>query len=319
MIEWGKWLIEQDFSKRISNSLKKRILLHSFNFFPLNKCDFQVEAISTNHLCWDEGVFPFYLCFCFKASNFSRNRLYFRSNQNRSVLWFYTVTTTWKVTFILKTHSRSDYFIPANSYPNQIWNLTLNLCRPLLSPTCGTNVGSCRIKGNNFSSLGSASSLSFFESKTNSFNSKWFKENGSVFAHLDDGEKETFIQLICSESDTPLLSFVAELPSLKYHFNLSSSYACPSCGSFRMVLFITMIGNTNDCGTCIQEGCRWEDTKQVDSDEDGVQLMEFVYLHGIPVALLMWMMQKSVPIDSGRRCSLSSYVLEEWLWWLYWE
>jgi len=122
-----------------------------------------------------------------------------------------------------------DYLIPKNKYPNQSWDIYINVCKPVTSGGC-TGAGACQNWGSGFASLGAASTQSFGALSAGKGLIAQFT-GGSV----NNGKNRNFeIQFICDmkagKSSQPVYAG-EDVPSVHYKFTWNTPYACPAGSS----------------------------------------------------------------------------------------
>jgi len=141
------------------------------------------------------------------------------------------------------TNNSQDYYIPKDSYPNQEWDVWINVCRGIVNPLCGSDVIACQEwDANNplgHASMGEASSQQFESS-----------ENGVILQYIaGSDERETEIDFTCdSNTGIGYPKFVKENPQHHYIFSWKTQYACSQCGGT----------NQYDCQSCTSKSsCEW--------------------------------------------------------------
>jgi hypothetical protein len=128
---------------------------------------------------------------------------------------------------ILKNNE--DYYIPRNTYPNQPWDIWINVCKALTSQKCGPDCACCQEwdsrSPSGHASLGKYSTGSVMDAKKPGAGGYGLSIE---FVNGDDNRKME-LDFTCDPSagfGKPV--YTNEAPILHYNFQWASQYGCPT-------------------------------------------------------------------------------------------
>jgi len=128
-------------------------------------------------------------------------------------------------------NSNNDYYIPKNTFPNQGWDIWINICRPLVTQVCGATASGCQQwdpkSAGGKAAMGTASTLQFQPATAPGF------QNYGVTAEFLQGDldRRMEIDFKCDPNagvGAPV--FQNEAPTHHYNFLWVSQFACPVAG-----------------------------------------------------------------------------------------
>jgi len=145
-------------------------------------------------------------------------------------------------------NSANDYFIPKGTFPNQGWDIWINVCRPLVVSTCGPNAAGCQQwdpkSTGGHATMGSASAVQYQTAAIPGF------ENFGLTAEYAQGDLDRRMEIDFScdpNAGTGSPAFKNEGPTHHYNFVWSSQYACPvkagglSPGSIMLIIIASLL------------------------------------------------------------------------------
>jgi hypothetical protein len=121
-----------------------------------------------------------------------------------------------------------DYFIPRNTFPNQIWDIWINICRAVVTQKCGADCACCQ-EWDSRSPSGHAS-LGKFSTGTWMDPKKPSKDGYGLSIEFVNGDnnRKMELDLTCDPNagaGKPV--YLGESPQLHYNFQFASASACP--------------------------------------------------------------------------------------------
>jgi len=146
--------------------------------------------------------------------------------------------------------NNDDYYIPRNTYPNQPWDIWINICRALVTQKCGTDCAICLEwdkSPNGHACLGKFSTGTWMDPRKPGVNGLGL----SVEYVGGDWNRKCELDMTCDPNagvGKPIYN--GEAPQLYYNFQWVSAFACPGIGCF----------HSNTCAQCTSKstnGCVW--------------------------------------------------------------
>jgi hypothetical protein len=164
------------------------------------------------------------------------------------------IPCTWEDTAAGETYDLSplmaanDYYIPKGTFPNQGWDIWINVCRALVSQTCGTTAAGCQQwdpkSAGGKASMGAASTIAWQPAAAPGF------QNFGVTIQFTQGDmdRKMEIDFKCDPNagiGSP--AFSNELPTHHYNFQWVTEFGCPakggglSPGSIMLIIILCLI------------------------------------------------------------------------------
>jgi len=137
-----------------------------------------------------------------------------------------------------------DYYIPKNTYPQQDWDIWINVCHGLVTSLCGGDVIACqqwdKTSPQGHAAMGVATTQKFEKNAL-----------GVVLQYINGPDsRQTEIDFICdAAAGIGKPQYVIENPQHHYTFSWNTQYACPvtvgaggiSPGSIILIILVCLI------------------------------------------------------------------------------
>jgi len=126
-----------------------------------------------------------------------------------------------------KGNSNGDYYLPKG--PGQGWDIWLQVCAQLATPTCGNNIAGCQSwSASGKASIGAANSLQFQPAA--GLNPGQY--GVTIEFTQGDLDRRMEIDFVCdSGAGNGMPAFSGESPTHHYNFKWTSAMSCPVSGS----------------------------------------------------------------------------------------